>query len=182
MAIGQVIHSASTRDGARLAYTENGSGPALVIVGHWPSHVVMNWKSPVWHHWLEGLSRSRRVIRCDSRGTGLSAGGRSAASLDTWVEDLETVVAAVGVVSFAVLGMLNGGRLPLNTQCGTRIRSTLSSFMGRSPSDGRGGETPAARGRVKRCAPSCSCHGMRRTRRSSNCGARASFLVRPWNN
>lgn len=109
MATGQVIRFASAPDGARLAYTENGAGPALVIVGHWPSHVALDWKSPVWHHWLEGLGRFHRVIRYDSRGTGLSAAGRSAASVETWTEDLDAVIAAVGVATFTLLGMLNGG-------------------------------------------------------------------------
>ncbi|WP_026549616.1 alpha/beta fold hydrolase [Arthrobacter sp. Br18] len=114
MASSQVIHFALTRDGARLAFTENGSGPVLVIVGHWPSHVAMDWNSPVWHHWLEGLSRSHRILRYDSRGTGLSSSGRDGMSLETWVEDLETIVAAAGLKSFAVLGMLNAGPVAID--------------------------------------------------------------------
>jgi class 3 adenylate cyclase len=60
-------------DGAQLAYAVSGSGPPLVKAANWLSHLEFDWHSPVWRHWLEGLSRDHTLIRYDERGCGLSA-------------------------------------------------------------------------------------------------------------
>ena len=66
-------------------------------------------KSPVWRHVFRGLSREHTLIRYDARGNGLSDGNVDTLSLDAWVTDLETVVDAVGVERFPLLGISQGG-------------------------------------------------------------------------
>lgn len=109
MVANQRIRFATTPDGARIAYAVHGHGPALVKVGHWLTHLEYEWDSPVWRHWLEDLGRSHRMIRYDSRETGLSSAGGKELSLDVWVEDLEAVVSAAGLERFPLLAMLNAG-------------------------------------------------------------------------
>jgi pimeloyl-ACP methyl ester carboxylesterase len=49
------------------------------------------------------------LVRYDPRGTGMSDWDVDALSLDAWVTDLETVVDAVGVERFPLLGISQGG-------------------------------------------------------------------------
>lgn len=109
MVSNQRIRFATTPDGARIAYAVHGHGPALVKVGHWLTHLEYEWESPVWRHWLEDLGRSHRMIRYDSRETGLSSAGKKDVSLDVWVNDLETVINAAGLDRFPLLAILNAG-------------------------------------------------------------------------
>ena len=78
----------------------NGSGPPLVRVATWPSHLESDWDSPIWRHWLRRLGGAHTVLRYDERGCGLSDPGVGALSVDTWVADLEAVVDAAGVERF----------------------------------------------------------------------------------
>lgn len=127
MVTNQRIRFATTEDGARIAYAVHGHGPALIKVGHWLTHLEYDWQSPVWHHWLEDLGRSHRIVRYDSRETGLSSNGAKEASLDVWVEDLETVVRAAGLERFPLLAMLNGG--PVAIEYAARHPEKVSAMV-----------------------------------------------------
>src|SRR5262249_23768011 len=93
----QEIRYCATQDGVRLAYASVGSGPPLVKASNWLTHLDFEWDSPIWRHWLAGLSMNHRIIRYDERGNGLSQREVSDVSFDTWVHDLETVVDAAGL-------------------------------------------------------------------------------------
>ena len=66
-------------------------------------------ESPVWRHWLVELSRRFRLVRYDERGCGLSDWDVGRFTLDDWVDDLATVVDAVGLERFPLLGLSQGG-------------------------------------------------------------------------
>ena len=89
----------------RLAYAVHGSGPPLVRVATWLSHLELDWESPVWRHWLKQLSDRHTLVRYDERGCGLSDADIGDPSADVWVGDLEAVVDAVGLERFALLGV-----------------------------------------------------------------------------
>src|SRR6185369_10001180 len=55
----------------------------------------------------ERLSRGRRLVTFDPRGTGLSQCPLASLSLDDLVVDLETVVDALGLERFALSGVIN---------------------------------------------------------------------------
>jgi pimeloyl-ACP methyl ester carboxylesterase len=93
----------------RLAYAISGSGPFLVKTGNWMNHLEYDWESPIWRHVFRGLSRGHTLVRYDARGNGLSDWNVDMVSLDAWVTDLETVVDAVGVERFPLLGISQGG-------------------------------------------------------------------------
>lgn len=73
------------------------------------SHLDLEWTTPVWSHWLGGLARKRRLIRYDERGCGLSDWVVPGFTFEDWVDDLETVVEAVGLDRFPLLGVSQGG-------------------------------------------------------------------------
>jgi len=106
---GQRIHFCRTADGARVAYATIGQGPPLVRAAHWITHLDYDWQSPVWRHWLEGLSRGRTLVRYDERGCGLSDHDPYEVSLESFVQDLETVVDAMALERFPLLGVSQGG-------------------------------------------------------------------------
>jgi len=93
----------------RLAYAEVGEGMPFVRAAHWLTHLEYDWESIVWHHWLHGFGQRYRFIRYDERGCGLSDWDIADCSLEAWVRDLETVVDAVGLDRFPLLGVSQGG-------------------------------------------------------------------------
>lgn len=104
----QEIRFCRGRDGVRLAYSTYGSGPPLLIVSCWLSHLEHDWESPIWRHFLEQLGGVAHVARYDERGFGLSDWKVGDFSLEARVADLEALVAALGFDRFALLGMSGG--------------------------------------------------------------------------
>lgn len=100
-------------DGVRIAYATVGQGPPLVKAANWLSHLEFEWQSPVWRHWLDHLSRNNTLIRYDMRGCGLSDWNVKDVSLEARVQDLETVVAALGLDRFPLLGISGGGAVAI---------------------------------------------------------------------
>lgn len=111
----QRVNFCSTTDDVRLAYAISGSGPPLVKAANWLTHLDHDWDSPVWRHWWHALSARRTLVRYDERGCGLSDWDVDAGSftLDAWVRDLETVVDALGLERFPLLGISQGGPIAI---------------------------------------------------------------------
>lgn len=110
-ALTQVIRFCTAPDGVRLAYAIVGQGPVLVKAANWLSHLEYDWNSPVWRHWLTGLARNHTLVRYDERGCGLSDWDVQDFSLEAWVLDLETVVDAMGLERFPLLGLSQGASI-----------------------------------------------------------------------
>ncbi|MDW5614696.1 MULTISPECIES: alpha/beta fold hydrolase [Mycolicibacterium] len=104
-------HIAFTRaaDGVRLAYAVSGEGRPLVRAANWMTHLGYDIESPVWRHWVRDMSVRHKFIRYDERGCGLSDWEVGAFTFDDWVTDLESVVEAVGLERFPLLGVSQGG-------------------------------------------------------------------------
>jgi pimeloyl-ACP methyl ester carboxylesterase/DNA-binding winged helix-turn-helix (wHTH) protein len=96
-------------DGVRLAYAVAGEGPPLVRAANWMTHLGYDIESPVWRHWVRDLSANRQFIRYDERGCGLSDWDATDFNFDDWVADLESVVEALGLERFPLLGVSQGG-------------------------------------------------------------------------
>ena len=82
----------------RLAYAVHGSGPPLVRVATWLSHLELEWESPVWRHWLKQLGDRNTVVRYDERGCGLS---------DKNIGDPDTIFMPCESVRTIAVGALN---------------------------------------------------------------------------
>ena len=101
----QDIRFCRTHDGVRIAHARHGSGPPLVVVACWLSHLQHDWQSPVWRHFLDDLGRFTTLVRYDLRGHGLSDWTVNDFSLEAHLNDLEAVVDAEGLDRFALMGM-----------------------------------------------------------------------------
>lgn len=107
-ALRQDIRFCTAPSGTQLAYASIGSGAPLVKAAHWMTHLEFELESPVLRHWVEELSRDHTLVRYDQRGNGLSDREVERFSLDTFVEDLETVVDSARLDRFALLGISQG--------------------------------------------------------------------------
>ena len=105
----QQIRFCTAADDVRLAYATVGEGPPLVKAANWLTHVQYEWQSPVWRHWLREFSRAHTLVRYDERGCGLSDWRVDDLSFEAWVRDLETVVDALELERFPLLGISQGG-------------------------------------------------------------------------
>jgi class 3 adenylate cyclase len=103
------IQFAQTSDGVNIAYYSMGEGPALVSVSSilW-SHLRRQWPFQEYHRRGRGLGRGLRVIRYDSRGTGLSGRSSLDFSMEARLRDLEAVLDRVKVDRFALFGSGHG--------------------------------------------------------------------------
>lgn len=110
----QKIRFCTAADGTRIAYATVGTGPPLVRAAHWLTHLEFDWQSPVWRSWLTELARDRTLVRYDERACGLSDWQVDDVSLEAWIADLETVVAAAGLARFALLGMSQGAAVAIS--------------------------------------------------------------------
>jgi pimeloyl-ACP methyl ester carboxylesterase/DNA-binding CsgD family transcriptional regulator len=109
----QHVRFCTSSDGVRLAYAALGHGPPLVKAPNWLTHIEYDWRSPIWRHWLEGLSRHHTFIRYDARGCGLSDRDPPELSFESWVRDLEAVVDAMKLERFPLLGISGGGAIAI---------------------------------------------------------------------
>ena len=104
----QHISFCHAADGVRLAYAKVGEGPPLVRAANWMTHLAYDIESPVWRHWVGDLSDGHTFIRYDERGCGLSDWEAGDFTFNDWVADLESVVEAVGLQQFPLLGVSQG--------------------------------------------------------------------------
>ena len=104
----QQIRFCTTPDGVQIAYSITGHGPPLVKAANYLTHIEHDWHSPVWRHWLQGLSETHRLIRYDARGSGLSDWNVASFTMEAWVRDLEAVVSTLNLDRFPLLGISQG--------------------------------------------------------------------------
>jgi pimeloyl-ACP methyl ester carboxylesterase/DNA-binding CsgD family transcriptional regulator len=109
----QQIRFCTSADGVRIAYATSGTGPPLVKVGTWMTHVELDWESSVWRPWLRELSRDHTFLRYDARGCGLSDREVAEVSFEAWLRDLEAVADAAGIERFPLLGLSQGGAIAI---------------------------------------------------------------------
>jgi class 3 adenylate cyclase/pimeloyl-ACP methyl ester carboxylesterase len=110
---GQEITYCRTKDGVNLAVACIGQGMSLVRAAHWITHVEYEWQNPLRVPLLNFLADHFHLIRYDSRGTGLSDWDVADVSFEALEQDLETVVDALGLRSYALLGISQGAALSI---------------------------------------------------------------------
>ncbi len=104
----QSIGFCTSDDGARIAYATVGEGPPLVKAANWLNHLELDWNSPIWGKTFAACADGRQFIRYDERGNGLSDWDVEDISFEAFVRDLETVVDALGLERFPLLGISQG--------------------------------------------------------------------------
>ena len=104
-----VIRYLTASDGMQLAWSAAGTGPPIVRVANWLTHLEYELESPVWRHWMRFFTRHFRFVRYDERGCGMTQWTLPDVSLPRWREDLEAVVdAAAPTGKIALLGISQG--------------------------------------------------------------------------
>jgi pimeloyl-ACP methyl ester carboxylesterase len=106
--VKQTVTFCRTTDGINLAVASAGTGPTIVRAAHWTSNIEYDWQNPITGPLLQRLVRNFFLVRYDGRGTGLSDREVSTVSPQTMVHDLETVVDALSLERFALLGISGG--------------------------------------------------------------------------
>ena len=101
---------ARTADGAYIAYQVVGDGPVdVALLLDVFGNLDVLWEEPSFGELLRGLAAATRLILHDRRATGLSSRNVDPPNLETRVDDLRTVLDAVGSRRTAILGILEGG-------------------------------------------------------------------------
>lgn len=99
-------------DGSYVAYQVFGEGrQPLVFVPSWVTNLDVMWEEPTLAAYLDRLASFTRVICFDKRGTGVSdpVPLASLPTVETWMDDVTTVLDAAGIREAAVLGDAEGG-------------------------------------------------------------------------
>ena len=108
------VRFARSFDGAEIAYAISGSGPPVVMLPSWLTHLDYQWQSVAWQPWLEALSSRYTLVRYDPRGCGMSERNIDDLSFDAWVRDLGVVVDAAGLEQFSLVGICQGGAVAID--------------------------------------------------------------------
>ncbi len=90
--------------GGLVAYASAGHGPPLLFVGGWLSHLELSWALPAERRLFEDLAQGRTLLRFDRLGCGLSERTPVAPSLESELDVIAAVLAAVGVDHADMMG------------------------------------------------------------------------------
>lgn len=106
---------AKSNDG-HVAYQVIGDGPRdVVFVPNWGSNVEIMWEEPSLARFLRRLATFSRLICFDKRGTGASDPVTLGAlpTLEQWMEDVRSVMDAVGSERTVLIGDAEGGQMAM---------------------------------------------------------------------
>ena len=104
-----VVRYCTTEDGVAIAYSVHGSGPVLVRVIGWCTHLQMEWEWPALRLMWERLAERHTMVRFDGRGMGLSGKWDRDFSDETRRMDLDAVFKALGEPTVDLFGISEGG-------------------------------------------------------------------------
>lgn len=100
----QRLGTAELPGGGRVAYAATGSGPVLLVVPGWLSHLEMGWAIPAERMFHEALSAGRTLVRFDRPGCGLSDPCDGPRSMELELATVDAVASAVGAERLDLLG------------------------------------------------------------------------------
>ena len=100
----QRFGTAHLADVGEVAYALTGSGPHLLVVPGWLSHLELGWAIPADRLFHESLSSGRTLVRYDRPGCGLSDPYDGPRSMGLELATIAAVAEAVGMSRFDVLG------------------------------------------------------------------------------
>jgi pimeloyl-ACP methyl ester carboxylesterase len=97
-----------------IAYQVTGDGPIdLVLVSGFVSHLEKDWEEPRHARFLDTLGSTARLIRFDKRGTGLSDRPQGVPDLESRMDDVRTVMDAVGSERAVLFGYSEGAPMAI---------------------------------------------------------------------
>jgi pimeloyl-ACP methyl ester carboxylesterase/DNA-binding CsgD family transcriptional regulator len=124
----QSVASTTLPDGTSVAYAKAGTGPPLIFVGGWLSHLELSWALLPERSFLEALASGRTLVRYDRPGCGLSDRTSKAAwSLGLERDTLDAVTSAVGATPFDLIGSSLG--VPIAIDWAARFPETVNRLV-----------------------------------------------------
>ena len=117
-------------NGVALRYDLAGAGAKTLVLVHEMGGMLESWDevAPL-------LARTRRVLRYDFRGAGLSEKARGPVTFDTMTDDLHALLAAVGIEgTVALAGCAVGAGIAI--RFATRFAGRTSALVAMSPALG----------------------------------------------
>jgi pimeloyl-ACP methyl ester carboxylesterase len=119
--------AAHLEDGVQVAYALTGSGPLLVVVPGWLSHLELGWSIPVERMFHQALSSGRTLVRYDRPGCGLSDPYQGPRTMALELATIRAVTEAVGATTFDVFGWSLGA--PVAAQWAAERPETVSRLV-----------------------------------------------------
>src|SRR5579884_2099869 len=115
-------------EGARLYWTETGSGPPILLI------MGLSFTHEMWYRTLPGLSGYRAIL-FDNRGMGRSSAPRGPYSMRQMARDARAVLQAAGAGPAHVIGASMGGMIAqelalLNPECVRSLVLACTSYSG----------------------------------------------------
>lgn len=111
MALEREIHYADSGE-VQIAYRVLGDGPLDVVnVFEWASNLDLVGAHPRSDRFLRRFGEYARLVQIDIRGAGLSDPVDRLPPLESWVDDIKAVLAAVGSTRTALVGHGHAGQL-----------------------------------------------------------------------
>ncbi|MEP7089444.1 MAG: alpha/beta fold hydrolase [Nocardioidaceae bacterium] len=104
----QELGAASLPGGGRVAYATTGSGPHLLVVPGWLSHLELGWAIPADRLFHESLGQGRTLVRYDRPGCGLSDPYDGPRTMRLELAAIAAVAEALGLTRFDVFGFSIG--------------------------------------------------------------------------
>lgn len=108
MTVPHELHYYERPDGVTIAFSTAGSGPPLMVVPGWTTHLRWFWEEPI--SLLFGpLTEHLTLITYDKHGCGLSDRDRTVFTMDTERYDVEALADHLGLDHFDLMGISEGG-------------------------------------------------------------------------
>jgi class 3 adenylate cyclase len=109
----------TTVDGAFLGYQVTGTGPPVVLVADWFSHIDAMWTWPPYAHALRRLASFCRLIVFDKRGVGLSDPViERLPALEEWQRDIRAVLDDLQIERASLIGVGAAGPMCVSFAAG----------------------------------------------------------------
>ena len=123
---------AESSGGARIAWTESGSGEAVLLV------MGFGFGKEMWHRVIPALAERHRVISFDNRGVGRTVTPRGRWSMETMADDAMAVLDAAGEQAAHVYGASMGGAIAqaIALNHPERVRSLVLACTGARADNG----------------------------------------------
>jgi len=127
--VEQKLGFATTTDGVRIAYALTGSGPPIVFVLGWGTHLQNGFMSPTYDQvgWIARTSERNLLVRYDGRGFGMSQRDVTDFSVEARTRDIEAVVDALHLERISLYAASAGG--PAAITYAVRHRDRVSCLI-----------------------------------------------------
>src|SRR5215207_9302862 len=119
--------TAHLEDGGKVEYALTGSGPLLLVVPGWLSHLELGWSIPAERTFHQALSSGRTLVRYDRRGCGLSDPYEGLRTMGLELAAIRAVTESVGATTFDLFGWSLGA--PVAAQWAAERPETVSRLV-----------------------------------------------------